>query len=65
MRNPSYSLRYLLLIPAMRLTQEWLNRATDVDLRFRASLSPQLALWVVDYRLHYEPFIPLSFSFSD
>jgi hypothetical protein len=25
-RNPSYSLRCLLLSPAMRLTQEWLNR---------------------------------------
>ena len=30
----------------MRLTQEQLNRPRDVDLRFRASLRPQLALWL-------------------
>ena len=30
----------------MRQTQEWLNRLRDVDLRFRAYLRHQLALWL-------------------
>ena len=29
----------------MRLTQEWLNRPKDDELRFCANLRPQLALW--------------------
>jgi hypothetical protein len=43
----NYSLKGLLLGPAVRLTSEWLYRPTDVDLRFPASLRPQLALWLV------------------
>ena len=31
----------------MRLTQEWPHRPGDVDLCFRASLRPQLDLWLV------------------
>jgi len=33
--------------PNDAVTQEWLNRPRDVDLRFRASHLPQLALWLV------------------
>jgi len=31
----------------MWLTQEWLKRSRDVDLRFCASLCPQLVVWLV------------------
>jgi len=32
-------------------TQEWLSRPKGVDWRFRASLRPQLALWMVGFPL--------------
>jgi len=32
--------------PSDVVTQEWLNRTRDVELRFLAGLRPQLALWL-------------------
>jgi hypothetical protein len=32
--------------PSDVITQEWLNRSRDVELRFRAGFRPQLALWL-------------------
>jgi len=47
--NKIYSLRRLLLSPAMRSAQEWLNRPRDVDLRFRANIRPQIFGWLVGW----------------
>jgi hypothetical protein len=44
-RNPSYSLRCLLLSAAIWLKHELRNRPRDVNLRFRASLHSQLFGW--------------------
>ena len=49
----------------MRLTQEWRNRLTDVDLRSYASLRPQLAFWLVGWLvgwLDYPSLIEKSFT---
>jgi hypothetical protein len=48
-RYPSYILRYLLLSPKLRSTQEWLKRQRDVGLPFLASFRPPLALWLVSW----------------
>jgi len=48
-RNPSYSLRCLLLSLAIWLKHELGNRPKDVDLRFRASLRSQLFGWLVGW----------------